>query len=148
VILPAAASVALGVENGVTWGRMEGTSGATDAGTSVYLVASKLVRLRRDAAYPLGSVTLTAGVGTGRFRTEDQILDGRETVNPFGGFSLRLAQPASLIADWTGQDLVAGVSVTPLRRVPLVVTPGVADLTTTPRFIIGVGYGFSLGPVF
>jgi hypothetical protein len=87
-------------------------------------------------------------VGTGRFRTEHQILNSHDTVNPFGGFSLRLAQPASLLADWTGQDLDAGLSVVPFRRVPLVITPGVADLTTTPRFIVGVGYGFTLGPVF
>ena len=148
LIVPAAASVAVGVENGATWGHMEGSGDATDAGTSVYLAASKLVRLRENAAYPLGSVTFTGGVGTGRFRTEHQILNGDRTVNPFGGFSLRVAQPASVLADWTGQDLVAGVSVVPLRRVPLVVTPGVADLTTTPRFILGVGYGFSLAPIF
>jgi hypothetical protein len=148
LVAPWAASVAVGVENGLTWGHMQGSSDATDAGRSVYAAASKLVRLRQDASYPLGSVTLTAGVGTGRFRTEHQILNGTDTVNPFGGFSLRLAQPASLLAAWTGQDLDAGISVTPIRRVPLVITPGAADLTTTPRFILGVGYGFSLGPIF
>jgi hypothetical protein len=148
IIAPLQSSIAVGVENGVTWGHMQGSSDATDAGTSFYLAGTRLVRLRQDASYPFGSVTLTAGLGTGRFRTEHQILNGSKTVNPFGGFSLRVAQPASVLADWTGQDLVAGVSVTPLRRSPLVITPGVADLTTKPRFIVGVGYGFSLGPIF
>lgn len=137
------ASVALGWENALTWGRMEGADEATDAGTSVYLVGSKLFRLRDNPAQPLGSMSLTAGVGTGRFRTEEQILAGEETVGFFGGGSVRLAAPASLIVDWTGQDLVAGVSVIPFRRVPLVLAPGLADLTTEPRFILGVGYGFT-----
>ena len=145
---PGDASVAVGWENAVTWGRMEGVDEATDAGTSVYFAASKVFRLRDNPAYPLGSMSLTAGVGTGRFRTEDQILDGEETVGLFGGGSLRLAAPASLIVDWTGQDLVAGVSWVPLRGVPLLVTPGLADLTTEPRFIVGIGYGFNFAQVF
>jgi hypothetical protein len=143
-LLPAAgASVALGWENAATWGRMAGADEATDAGTSVYLVGSKLFRLRDNPAQPLGSMSLTAGVGTGRFRTEEDILDGQETVGVFGGGSVRLAAPASLIVDWTGQDLVAGLSLVPFRRIPLALTPGVADLTTEPRFILGVGYGFN-----
>lgn len=145
---PGDASVALGWENAATWGRMAGSDEATDAGTSVYLAASKVFRLRGNPAAPLGSMSVTAGVGTGRFRTEAQILDGEETVGFFGGGSVRLAAPASLIADWTGQDLVAGISIVPLRRVPLLVTPGVADLTTEPRFILGVGYGFNFAQVF
>ena len=146
---PGDASVALGWENAVTWGEMDGVIGdATDAGTSVYLAASKVFRLRRQPASPLGTLSLTAGVGTGRFRTERQILDGEETVGFFGGGAVRLAAPASLIVDWTGQDLVAGLSVVPFRRVPLLVTPGLADLTTEPRFILGIGYGFNLAQVF
>ncbi|HET7234491.1 MAG TPA: hypothetical protein VFJ16_31050 [Longimicrobium sp.] len=145
LIVPAGASIAVGVENGATWGHAEGSAHATDAGTSVYLVGSKVIRLRRDPAYPLGSLSVTAGVGSGRFRTEDQVFARTRTVNPFGGLSLRLARPASLLATWTGQDATAAVSVLPLGRVPLLVTPGVADLTTRPRFILGVGYGFTLG---
>lgn len=145
---PGDASIALGWENAVTWGRMEGLDEATDAGTSVYLVGSKVLRLRGNPVSPLGTLSLTAGVGTGRFRTEEQILDGDETVGVFGGGAVRLAGPASLIVDWTGQDLAAGLSVVPLRRVPLLVTPGVADLTTEPRFILGVGYGFNVTQFF
>lgn len=145
-LLPSAASVAVGVENLATWGRMAGSRDATDAGTSVYAAATTLVRLRRDPGAALGSGSVTVGVGNGRFRTEDQVLDGRETVNVFGGVSLRLARPASLLVDWTGQDLVAGASLLPFRGVPVVVTPGVADLTTEPRLILGVGWGFSYRP--
>lgn len=145
---PGDASIALGWENAVTWGRMEGLDEATDAGTSVYLAGSKVFRLRGNPASPFGTLSLTAGVGTGRFRTEDQIVAGKETVGVFGGGAVRLAGPASLIVDWTGQDLAAGISVVPLRRVPLLVTPGVADLTTEPRFILGVGYGFNFAQFF
>ena len=145
---PGDASVAVGWENAVTWGRMEGTDEATDAGTSVWAAASKVFRLRDNPASALGTASLTAGVGTGRFRSEERILDDEETVGVFGGASLRLAAPAALLVDWTGQDLAAGVSLVPFARLPFLVTPGVVDLTTEPRFVVGVGYGFNFSQVF
>lgn len=148
LIPPLGSSVAVGWENALTWGRMEGVDEATDAGTSLYLVGSSIVPLRENPAAVLGSLSLTLGVGSGRFRSEDAILADEETVGVFGGGSLRLAPPAALVVDWTGQDLVAGLSVVPFRRLPLLVAPGVADLTTEPRFILGVGYGFNFAQVF
>jgi hypothetical protein len=131
--------VAVGVENGFRWGR-------TDAGVSVYGTATRLVRLRDAATF--SSAALTLGVGNGRFRREEDIVAGRETVNVFGAVALRVAEPVSLTADWTGQDLYAAVSVRPVRRVPLVATVGVADITGTAgdgaRLIVSVGYGFRI----
>ena len=52
------------------------------------------------------------------------------------------------IGNWTGQDVVAGLSWVPASEWPLVVTPAVADLTTKPRFVLGVGVGFDYAPLF
>jgi hypothetical protein len=143
--LPGGASIAVGWENAVGWGHMGGATDGpfTDAGTSVYAVASKLVPLSLDPGAPFGSVVATLGVGTGRFRTEDAILDGRETVGVFGGLAMRVAEPVSAMASWTGQDLNAGISLIPIRTLPVVLSVGAADVTTQPRAIFGVGLGFA-----
>jgi hypothetical protein len=144
-MLPGAASIAVGWENAVGWGELAGNEGGpfTDAGTSVYAVASKLVALNSDPGAPFGSIVATLGVGTGRFRREAAILEGAQTAGVFGGVAMRIAQPASVMASWTGQDLNAGISLTPIRRIPVVVTIGAADVTTQPRAIFGMGFGFA-----
>ena len=146
-ILPGASSIAVGWENAVGWGRLAGETDPdgpfTDAGTSVYAVASKLIPLAPDPGAPFGSVVATLGAGTGRFRPEQAILDGKETVGVFGGVAVRIAQPASVMASWTGQDLNAGLSLTPLRKIPVVLSIGAADVTTQARPIVGVGFGFA-----
>jgi hypothetical protein len=147
-VLPGNLSLALGVENAFDWGSMEGESAATDAGTSLYAAASHVRGLRSDPGSFLGSAALTLGAGNGRFRRESDILSDRDHVNLFASAGVRLARPLSAVATWTGQDLVAGVSIVPLPRLPLFVTPAVADLTTSPRFILGVGYGFSYSSLF
>ncbi len=147
-ILPGNSSLAVGYENAITWGEMEGGGEATDAGRSLYLVGTKVFRLRPDPASFLGSGAVTLGAGNGRFRREGDILDERERVNPFGSLSFRVMDRASVIGSWTGQDLVAGFSIVPFRSIPLFVTPAVADLTTTPRFVLGIGYGFSYSSWF
>ncbi len=147
-VLPSTSSIALGVENLVTWGSLEGEDLATDAGRSVYLVGTKAFLFRPDPGSFLGSGALTLGAGNGRFRRESDILDDKETVNPFASASVRIIERASLIGSWTGQDLVAGFSIVPIRNVPLFITPGVADLTTDPRFILGIGYGIDYSGLF
>jgi hypothetical protein len=147
-LLPGNSSIALGYENLVTWGEMEGGGEATDAGRSLYLAGTKAFRLRPDPSSFLGSGAITIGAGNGRFRRESDILADRERVNAFGGVALRVMDRASVIGSWTGQDLVAGLSIVPFRDIPLFITPGVADLTTTPRFILGLGYGFNYSSLF
>lgn len=134
--------VALGWENAAVWGESREIQEATDAGSSLFAVGSGVFHLRSDRTDPFNTLTVTLGVGNGRFRTEDDIIDGRETVNVFGGASVRVLEWFSVLGDWTGQDLVAGLSVVPFRHHDLVVTPGVTDLTTDARLVLGVGYGF------
>lgn len=144
-MLPGASSIAVGWENAVGWGQLAGATDGpfTDAGTSVYAVASKLVPLSSDPGAPFGSLVATVGVGTGRFRSENAILDSINTVGVFGGLAMRIAPPASIMASWTGQDLNAGLSLTPIRRFPVVLSIGAADVTTQPRAIFGMGFGFA-----
>jgi hypothetical protein len=140
--------VAIGVENGAVWGEAIGSDEGTDAGTSFYAVASKIIQLRPRATDPFNLLTLSVGLGNGRFRTEDDILNGVERVNVFGSASVRMVRSLAAIGNWTGQDLVAGLSWVPSSEWPLVITPGVADLTTRPRFVLGLGVGFDYAPLF
>jgi len=133
-------AIAVGVENAVTWG-------VTDGGSSVYGVASKIFQLRENPADPFSRLTVSLGLGGGRFRSQDDIEDGDGTVNVFGSAGLQVADRVSLIGEWTGQDLNLGVSFVPFRGLPLVITPAVADVTGNAgdgaRFILGVGYAIS-----
>lgn len=137
--------VAVGYENGVDWG-------GSDAGHSPYAVATHVVRLHPDPAAPFSAATVTLGVGGGRFRTENDVIADRKTANVFASLGLQVAEPVSVIADWSGQDLFAGVSVTPSRRLPVVIDAGLADLTGSAgdgvRFIIAAGLGFRWLPPF
>ena len=130
---------AVGIENAVVWG-------FTDAGTSGYGVATKVFQLRDDPKSPFSSLTVSLGIGGGRFRSEDDINDGVNSVNVFGSVGLRVAKPVTAIADWTGQDLTLGASIVPLTNTPFFITPSVADITGNAgdgaRFILGVGYSF------
>ena len=131
--------VAAGVENAVSWG-------GSDAGRSGYVVGTHVL-FRTDApSTTLNALALSLGVGNGRFRSEDDVVAGNEGVNVFASAGLQLIEPAALVLDWTGQDLWAGLSVTPIRHRPLVVNLGFADITRTagdgPRFIASAAYGF------
>lgn len=139
-LLPNDFAVAAGVENLIVWGD-------TDAGSSGYGVVSKMFRLRENTREPLSQLTLSLGLGGGRFRSEDAIEDDDGSINIFGSAGLRVLEPVSLIADWTGQDLNLGASIAPFRNFPLVITPAVADVTNNAgdgaRFILGIGYNYA-----
>jgi hypothetical protein len=143
--LPRQTSVAVGWENAIRWG------GGDDEG-SLYAAATKLVTLRDDPDAAFSSAVFTLGVGNGRFRFEEDYGDDKETVNLFAAAGARVNPYVSLVADWTGQDLNAAASVTPLRHIPLVVTVGLADLAGTAgdgaRFILSLGYGLALRQPF
>ena len=71
----------------------------------------------------------------------------RGGVGPFGSFGVRVAPPVTLIAEWTGQDVLLAASVTPLRNQRLAITAGFAEVTGTAgdgaRFTIGGSLGYS-----
>jgi hypothetical protein len=143
--LPANTSVAVGWENAILWGD-------SDDDGSLYAAGTRIVSLRRDPSQRFSTAVFTLGVGNGRFRFEDDDAEGNETVNVFAAAGLRVNEPLSLVADWTGQDLNLAASVTPIRRVPVVITAGVADVTGMAgdgaRFILSLGYGLSIRQPF
>lgn len=137
--LPAGFGIAFGRESSIIWG-------GTDGGRSWYGTLSKVWYLK-DPSQWLSAVTLTAGLGDGRFRKEKDALAGKDVISPFGSIAVRIHQPVALIADWSGQDLSLGFSITPIRSLGLYINPSVTDLTRTAgdgaRFILGVGYGYT-----
>ncbi|HEY9604415.1 MAG TPA: S-layer homology domain-containing protein [Allocoleopsis sp.] len=139
-LFPGSLGVAFGVENAINWGDI-------DAGRSFYGVVSKVIQLKPRVSDPLSQLTVSAGVGSGRFRSEDDVRNDTGSANVFGSVGLRVAEPISLIGEWTGQDLNIGASIAPIPGVPLVITPAAADITGNAgdgaRFILGVGYGIT-----
>ncbi|MEQ8752836.1 MAG: hypothetical protein RID09_04855 [Coleofasciculus sp. G1-WW12-02] len=112
---------------------------------SVYGVVSKIIRTREDINQPFSRMAITAGIGNGQFRTEEAVEDDNGTINLFGNVAVRVAEPVSLIAEWTGQDLGVGVSIAPFKNIPLVITPALRDITGAgdgARFVLGAGFAF------
>jgi hypothetical protein len=133
-------AVAVGVNNALTWGLIDG-------GISPYGVITKGFRLRDETSLPFSQLYVSAGAGTGRYRSEADVINNRNSVGAFGSVAVRVIEPMNLIAEWSGQDLTLGLSILPFRRLPLVFSPAVTDVTGTagdgPRFTFGVGLGFS-----
>lgn len=138
--LPEDFAVAVGVKNLIRFG-------ATDSGTGYYGVVTKRLSLQEDVQQPFSQIFVSAGVGSGQFRSELDINEDRNSVGIFGSVAVRMAEPINAIAEWSGQDLTLGLSIAPFRDVPLVVTPALTDITGKAgdgsRFILGIGYGIS-----
>lgn len=129
----------------VGWNGFLNVGDRNDFEQSFYGVASKIFRTRDDINLPFSRVAVTAGIGNGQFETENSVARGDNNVNVFGNVALRVAQPVSLIAEWSGQDLGVGLSIAPFKNFPLVITPAVRDLVGAgdePRFVLSTGFAF------
>lgn len=141
-------AAAVGMNGAVNVGRYS-DSLVNDFENSLYGVVTKVIRTKDDINKPFSRVAVTAGVGNGQFRTENSIYNNKDNFNVFGNVAVRVHPQASLIAEWTGQDLAVGASIVPFKNVPLVITPAVRDITgpgagasDKPRFVLGAGFGF------
>ncbi len=138
--LPAQFAVAVGVDNAIRWGDVGG-------GIGPYGVVTKSFQLREDSKLPFSQLYVSGGAGTGRFRSESDLVNGRDSVGVFGSVAVRVIEQANFITEWSGQDLTLAVSVLPFPKFPLVLTPAVTDVTGTagdgPRFAFAVGLGFT-----
>jgi hypothetical protein len=137
--LPEGFAVALGFENAIRWGE-------TDAGSSIYGVVSKFFQFTETTKEPFSQLTLSLGVGGGRFRSEGAIEDGVNSLGVFASAGLRIVEPVSAIVEWSGQDLNAGISLIPFPKVPLTINLAGADLTGNAgdgaRFVMSIGYNY------
>jgi len=145
--LPRNVSLAIGGENLGGWGSL-------DAPKSYFAVASKVWRLRQREGDPFGSLTTNLGAGDGRFSPQfDDLVrtSQRGSVGVFGSLGLRVHEAVTMIGDWGGQDLSVGVSILPLRWVPLVITPAYADVLHRDdhksAFVLGIALGFKFSQV-
>jgi hypothetical protein len=121
------------------------TTGDVDFEDSAYAVLTKIFELSEDINDPFSRIAFTVGFGGGQFRTEDDVEDGDPNVNVFGSMAIRIAEPVSLITEWSGQDLGIGLSIAPFRDVNLTITPAVRDITGAgdeARFVLGAGITF------
>lgn len=132
-------SIAVGGENAFVSG------GGTDE-ASYYGAISRIFWQPMEGATWLKSVTVTGGVGNGRFRTIDQVFKDEETVGAFASVGLLVHDQLNLIADWTGQDLNLGATIVPLKRFPLALTPTITEVlgqaNSSARFIMSAGLGW------
>ncbi len=133
------------------WGVAVGWNGFLNIGDennfeqSLYGVATKIIRTQEKLDSPFSRVAVTLGVGGGQFRTEETVFDGDDEISVFGSVAVRAVKSASIIAEWTGQDLGVGVSVAPFPKIPLVITPALRDITGAgdgTRFVVGTGFSF------
>lgn len=130
-------AIAVGMEN--LW-----IGGSLDGGRSIYSVVSYTHRFRASSQ-PVSSLTVTLGIGDGRFNPESNVRAGRNAASPFGSVSMRLAAPMSVFATWNGQNLNLGLSVAaaPIADIPLTFTPVALDLTRSagngPRLAMAGG---------
>ncbi|TAF08301.1 MAG: hypothetical protein EAZ77_07310 [Nostocales cyanobacterium] len=138
--LPEDFAVAVGVKNFVTFGN-------TDGGTSGYGVITKMFRLQDSESKAFSRLYVSAGVGGGQFRSESDVRNNIDSVGVFGSLAVKVSQPVNAIIEWSGQDLGLGLSVAPFKKIPLVITPGISDITGSAgdgtRFILGIGYSIS-----
>ena len=82
----------------------------------------------------IGRVHLSAGVGTGRFaRKSDRDFSegkGRDGTAAFGNVAVEAAAGTNILLEWSGTNLLTGVSKTiQTRTVPISLSLGIADLT-------------------
>jgi hypothetical protein len=133
-------AIAAGVNNALTWGDIDG-------GISPFGVVTKGFQLRDDVRAPFSQLYVSGGAGTGRYRSESDVANRRDTVGVFGSVALRVVQPVNFIAEWSGQDLSLGFSILPFPKLPIVLSPMVTDVTGSagdgPRFAFAVGMGFN-----
>ena len=146
-VLPGNLALAVGGENLAGWGSL-------DAPKTYYGVVSKVWRLRQREGDPFGTLTTNLGAGDGRFSPNFDSLTStsqRGNIGVFGSAGLRVHEKLTLIGDWGGQDLSLGVSILPLRWVPLVITPAYADVLGRNKhkasFLLGVALGFKFTQV-
>ena len=141
-ILPGSFAVAVGWESALL-------RGVTDGLRSKFFVVSRWFQLREDDTAPFSAMTLSVGVGNGRFQSVEDLQAVRNRIGYFGSAAVRVLQPLSVIADWTGPDLVLATSLAPFDRHAVTGTIGLADVAGNlgdgARLVFSGGYSYRFG---
>ena len=107
---------------------------ADDAGDTFYLVVSHILQSLGSNRTGIGRVHVSAGVGTGRFaKKSDRDFSegkGRNGTVAFGNVAVEVITDVNIILEWSGTNLITGVSTTmQVLRMPIAFSIGLADLT-------------------
>jgi hypothetical protein len=102
--------------------------GDSDIDASQYIAISRWLALRGPEKW-LSGMTLAVGAGNGRFVTEPDWVAGRDRFSPIASIALQAHPTLSVIADWTGDELIAGPSLHLLWPYPLDLSFALTDLT-------------------
>jgi hypothetical protein len=134
-------SAGLGMGNVIRWGTENVYGGDYD---TYFGVVTGRFDLQEGQDNPLPLI-ISAGLGTGAFRSKGALDASEQNVNVFGSVALRVIPQVSLISTWTGSQLNLGTSLAPFHNFPLVLNLGAGDVTGAypqgTRFIMSLGYG-------
>lgn len=119
-------------------------NGDTDADPSVFAAATRTFDVNAAGPY-FRSGSINFGVGNGVFRFAQDQLDDKSGVGLFVSSSIQVNRWSSAIVDYSGGSTNLALSFAPLRKLPLVVTASMSDLTGEfgEKARLGLGAGMS-----
>ncbi|MEY3367428.1 MAG: hypothetical protein RI973_583 [Bacteroidota bacterium] len=116
---------------------------------SFFTTATGVLKLREhaeDASPAFSKLYLTAGLGNGRFRLdEDYSIEDEGPLNLIAAAAVQVGRETNIFAEWNGYTTVAGFSSYPFRRLPIQILVGVDDIFHEKwKFIFACGAGINL----
>ncbi len=107
---------------------------ADDAGDTFYFVVSHVVQAFGSSRRGIGRVHVSAGVGSGRFarKSDRDFSEGKgwNGTAVFGNVALEVARGTNIIFEWSGTNLLTGISRTiQTQNVPISLSLAITDLT-------------------
>lgn len=137
--LPDGAAFAVGVTGTARWGTEKPGNRA-----SVYAVGTKIFKIGSTSPHAL---VVNVGIGDEGFQELDENTGfGKSGAGVFGSLAFYITPQISVIADYTGRFLNAGLSIAPFKSYPLTLTLGGVNLTnrydTDPQAAASISYGF------
>lgn len=115
-----------------------------DTKPSVYVAATRGFAVNPNAEY-FTNGTINVGLGNGRFQRIEDFRNGDNGVWFFASSSIQINYFSSAIIDYTGAQVNLALSFSPLKRVPLVITPSLNDVggAVGDRARLALGAGMS-----
>ena len=115
-----------------------------DTKPSVYVAATRGFHVNRGAEY-FSRGTINFGLGNGRFQQIEDFRNGDNGVWFFASSSIKINYFSSAIIDYTGAQVNLALSFSPLKKIPLVITPSLNDVggAVGDRARLALGAGMS-----